>query len=114
MSPFVWLAVAAVMAVVEVASFGLITMWFVIGALAAFAANLLGADPVSYTHLDVYKRQVLLRPLRGAALDVHEGGEQGVRAQIGQLLGQLLSLIHIYSKPARRLMDRPSAARVSE
>ena len=44
MSPFVWLAVAAVMAVVEVASFGLITMWFVIGALAAFAANLLGAD----------------------------------------------------------------------
>ena len=44
MSPFIWLAVAAVMAVVEVVSFGLITMWFVIGALAAFAANLLGAD----------------------------------------------------------------------
>ena len=43
-SPFIWLAVAAVMAVVEVVSFGLITMWFVIGALAAFAANLLGAD----------------------------------------------------------------------
>ena len=30
MSPFIWLAVAAVMAVVEVVSFGLITMWFVI------------------------------------------------------------------------------------
>lgn len=46
MSPFVWLAVAAVMAVVEVVSLGLITMWFVVGALVAFAANLLGADPL--------------------------------------------------------------------
>ncbi len=46
MSPFVWLAVAAVMAVVEVVSLGLITMWFVVGALIAFAANLLGADPL--------------------------------------------------------------------
>ncbi len=46
MSPFVWLAVAAVMVVVEVVSLGLITMWFVVGALIAFAANLLGADPL--------------------------------------------------------------------
>ena len=46
MSPFVWLAVAAVIAVVEVVSLGLITMWFVVGALVAFAANLLGADPL--------------------------------------------------------------------
>ena len=98
MSPFIWLGIAAVMAVVEVASLSLITMWFVVGALIAFAANLLGADvliqvvvflvvsvvclivlrpvfvryrdrgkqeeptcigPVSYTHLDVYKRQSL-------------------------------------------------------
>lgn len=44
MSPFVWLGVALVAGIVEIASFGLITMWFVIGALAAFAANLLGAD----------------------------------------------------------------------
>lgn len=46
MNPFVWLAVAAVMAVVEVVSLGLITMWFVVGALVAFAASLLGADPL--------------------------------------------------------------------
>lgn len=45
MSPFVWLAVAAVMAVVEIVSLSLITMWFVVGALVAFAADLLGADP---------------------------------------------------------------------
>ena len=44
MSPFVWLGVAAVMGVVEIVSLSLITMWFVVGALVAFAANLLGAD----------------------------------------------------------------------
>ena len=46
MSPFVWLGVAAVMGVVEIVSLSLITMWFVVGALVAFAANLLGADPL--------------------------------------------------------------------
>ena len=46
MSPFVWLGVAAVMGVVEIVSLSLITMWFVVGALIAFAANLLGADPL--------------------------------------------------------------------
>ena len=46
MSPFVWLGVAAVMGVVEIVSLGLITMWFVVGALVAFVAS-----PVSYTHL---------------------------------------------------------------
>ena len=44
MSPFVWLGVAAAMGVVEVVSLGLITMWFVVGALVAFVANLLEAD----------------------------------------------------------------------
>lgn len=46
MSPFVWLGVAAVMGVVEIVSLGLITMWFVVGALVAFVASLLGADLV--------------------------------------------------------------------
>ena len=46
MSPFVWLGVAAVMGVVEIVSLSLITMWFVVGALVAFAASLLGADLV--------------------------------------------------------------------
>ena len=32
---------------------------------------------------------VLLRPLGSVALDVHEGSEQGVRAQVGQLIGKL-------------------------
>ena len=57
MSPFVWLAVAAVMAVVEVASFGLITMWFVIGALAAFAATLVALRPVFVKYRDRGKQE---------------------------------------------------------
>ena len=44
MNSFVWLGVALVAGIAEVISFGLITMWFVVGALAAFVANLLGAD----------------------------------------------------------------------
>ncbi len=43
-NPFVWLAIALGMGIAEVATLGLITLWFVVGALAAFAANLLGAD----------------------------------------------------------------------
>ena len=43
MNPFVWLGVAAVMAIVEVASLSLITIWFVVGGLAAFLAGFLGA-----------------------------------------------------------------------
>ena len=39
-----WLVVAAVMALIEAFSFGLITMWFVVGALVAFVADLLGAN----------------------------------------------------------------------
>lgn len=44
MSPYWWLAIAAVMAVVEIASMGLITIWFVVGGLAAFVAGFVGTD----------------------------------------------------------------------
>ena len=42
MSPFVWLAIAAIAAIVEVFSWGLFTMWFVIGGLLAFVVGFLG------------------------------------------------------------------------
>lgn len=43
MEPYVWLVVAAVMAVIEAATAGLFTAWFVVGALAAWLAAYLGA-----------------------------------------------------------------------
>ena len=44
MNPYVWLIIAAVMAVVEIASLSLITIWFVAGGIAAFLAGFFGAD----------------------------------------------------------------------
>ena len=44
MNPYWWLGIAIAMAVVEAASQGLITIWFVAGALCAFAAGFLGAS----------------------------------------------------------------------
>ena len=46
MNPYWWLAIAAVMAVVEIASQGFITIWFVAGGIAAFIAAQCGADLV--------------------------------------------------------------------
>ena len=84
MSPFIWLAVAAVMAVVEVVSFGLITMWFVIGALAAFAANLLGADLLVQIVVFLVVSVVCLVALRPVFVKYRDRGKQE------------LSLIHIF------------------
>ena len=81
MSPFVWLAVAAVMAVVEVASFGLITMWFVIGALAAFAANLLGADLLVQIVVFLVVSLVALRPV---FVKYRDRGKQEEPTHVGQ------------------------------
>ena len=87
MSPFIWLGVAAVMAVAEVLSFGLITMWFVIGALAAFVANLLGGNLVVQFVVFLVVSVVclvLLRPIfikyrkRGQASEPSNIGERGV------------------------------------
>ena len=44
MSPFWWLGIAVVMAVIELALQGFITIRFVVGGLAAFAAGFFGAD----------------------------------------------------------------------
>lgn len=61
-----WLIVAAVMALIEAFSFGLITMWFVVGALVAFVADLLGANFVVQVALFLVVSVlclVLLRPV---------------------------------------------------
>ena len=76
-----WLVVAAVMALIEAFSFGLITMWFVVGALVAFVADLLGANFVVQVALLCL---VLLRPAvvkhrnRGHSAEPTLVGERGV------------------------------------
>ena len=43
-----WLIVVVVMAVIEIITLGLTTIWFAGGALASFAASLLGANLLVY------------------------------------------------------------------
>ena len=42
LSPFVWIGVAVVMAIVEALSLGFVTIWFVLGAVVALIAQVLG------------------------------------------------------------------------
>lgn len=44
MESYIWLAIAVVMAFIEALSLGLITIWFVIGAIAAFVVAHFGGD----------------------------------------------------------------------
>lgn len=84
MSPFVWLAVAAVMGVVEVLSFGLITMWFVVGALVAFVANLLGIDLLVQIVVFLVVSVGCLVGLRPVFVKYRDRGKQEEPTHVGQ------------------------------
>lgn len=84
MSPFIWLAIAAVMAVIEVMSLGLITMWFVVGALVAFVANLLGADIFVQIVVFLVVSVLCLVVLRPVFLKYRKHGERSEPTVIGQ------------------------------
>lgn len=84
MSPFVWLGVAALMAVVEVLSLGLVTMWFVVGALVAFGANLLGADVVVQLVVFFVVSLVCLIVLRPVFLKYRKRGQAAEPTCVGQ------------------------------
>ena len=84
MSPFIWLGVAAVMGIVEVLSLGLITMWFVIGALVAFLANLLGFDLVAQLVVFFLVSIVCLIVLRPVYVKYRKRGETEEPDVVGQ------------------------------
>ena len=86
MNAYIWLAVAAVAAVIEAVSFGLITMWFVIGALVAFAVGFFGGPlwlqlvlffVVSLVTLILFRPIIMKYRARGEA---HEPTLVGTRA----------------------------------
>ncbi|ROT89843.1 DNA primase [Gordonibacter urolithinfaciens] len=84
MSPFVWLGVAAVMGVVEIVSLSLITMWFVVGALVAFAASLLGADLVVQLVVFLVVSVACLVGLRPVFVKYRDRGKQEEPTHVGQ------------------------------
>lgn len=84
MSPFVWLAVAAVMALVEVLSLSLITVWFVVGSLVAFVAALAGASFIVQLVIFLLVSVVCLIVLRPIFIKYRKKGVQEEPTYIGQ------------------------------
>ncbi len=84
MNPFAWLAVAFVMAAVEVISFGLITLWFVIGALAAFIVSLLGGDLLLQIVVFLVVSVVCLIVLRPVFIKYRRRGQESEPTEIGR------------------------------
>ena len=84
MSPYVWLVIAAVMAVVEVVSLSLITVWFVVGGLVAFAVGFAGGDLFVQAIVFVAVSLVCLLLFRPLALKHRKLGESHESTPVGQ------------------------------
>lgn len=83
MSPWIWLGVAVLMAIIEALSLGLITVWFVIGAIVAFVANWCGASLLVQIILFAVISLVLLLVLRPFAMKYRKKGESTEATPVG-------------------------------
>ena len=84
MSPYWWLAIAALMAVIELASQGLITVWFVAGAVVAFIAGMLGASLVVQVVVFLVVSLACLALLRPLIMKHRKIGERHEPTLVGQ------------------------------
>ena len=84
MSPYVWLVIAAVMAVVEVVSLSLITVWFVAGGLVAFAVGFAGGGLLAQAIAFLAVSLVCLLLFRPLALKHRKLGESHESTPVGQ------------------------------
>ena len=84
-SPYIWLVVAAIAAVIEAFSFGMITAWFVVGALVAFGIAFAGGplwlQLVAFLVVSI-ACLVLLRPL---ILKMRARGEEHESTPVGSV-----------------------------
>ncbi len=79
-----WIVVAVVMALIEALSLGMFTMWFVVGAIAALVAQLLGFGAVVQIIVFLVVSVVLLVALRPYALKHRNRGEAAEPSLTGQ------------------------------
>lgn len=84
MGPSFWLVVAAVAAVAEVLSLGLVTVWFVVGALVAFVAALLGAAQLAQAVVFLVVSAICLAMFRPLALKYRKKGAAEEPSLMGQ------------------------------
>ena len=76
-----WLIVIVVMAVIEIITLGLTTIWFAGGALIAFLASLLGANLLVQSILFVVVSVVLLAVTRPLAVEFFNTGRTKTNAE---------------------------------
>ncbi len=84
MAPYLWLIIAAVMAVIEIASASLITVWFVIGGLAAFVVDWAGGGIVAQTVVFLAVSLLCLALLRPLALKHRAQGAELETMPVGR------------------------------
>ena len=84
MSPYVWLAIAGVMALIEIFSLSLITAWFVVGALAAFLVGILGGNIVMQLVVFLVVSVACLVFLRPLFIRYRKKGESEEASYVGQ------------------------------
>ena len=94
LSPYVWLVVAAIAALIEMLSVSLITVWFVIGGVVAFFAGFFGAPiwvqlvvflVVSLASLALFRPLILKYRKQGAS---HEATLVGKNASVVEDIGE--------------------------
>ena len=83
MAIWIWLILAGILALIEVLTQTMITVWFVIGALAAFVAAFLGAPEWLQILLFVALSIILLIALRPYALKHMKHGEANEASPVG-------------------------------
>lgn len=82
-----WLAIIIVMAIIEIITLGLTTIWFAGGALAAFVASLLGANFVVQAVIFVAVSVILLAVTRPLAVKYLNKNRESTNAE--SLIGKL-------------------------
>jgi len=85
--PIVWLAIFIVLVLFEIATLGLTTIWFAVGALVAFFASVLGANIYIQLTLFVIVSLILLlttRPLFKGLVN-----KKTIKTNVDSLVGQI-------------------------
>ena len=92
MEPFVWLALLAVLLVIEAITAGLTTIWFAGGALVAAVASYLGVGIAAQCILFLCVSLVLLIFTRPIAVKIMNKGV--TKTNVNSLIGQKAVVIH--------------------
>ena len=122
MYEYIWLGVAVVMAVAEVATTTLITIWFLIGALAAACAAYLGASlpvqivlflVVSLLTLALF-RPLIMKHRNTKDMDVSSPVGRGEATPLGQQAVVVETIDNVAGKGRVETPDRMSWVALSE